>query len=82
MQDYQSLDTHALIELLAKHTEEYTSMLFNHDRGEAFDTCEKTIFLLQTEINSRAPKSDNTSITDSTISFNEKDEDKTNQISN
>ena len=54
MEDIQSLDTHVLIEMLAKHTEEYTSMLFNHDRGEAFDTCKNTISLLQTEINSRS----------------------------
>ena len=74
MEDYKSLDTHALIELLARHTEEYTSMLFKHDRGDAFYTCEKTIFLIQTEINSRAPKSDNSPITDSTIGFNDKDE--------
>ena len=81
MEDYQNLDTHALIELLAKHTEEYTSMLSNLDRGEAFDTCEKTIFLLQTEINSRVPKADNVSVTDGNIRFNEKDEDATDSIS-
>lgn len=54
MEDFQGLDTHVLLEMLAKHTEEYTRMLYNHDKGEAFDSCKKTIFLLQTEINSRS----------------------------
>ena len=77
MQEYQDININVLVDKLAKHTEEYTKMLFNNDKGEAFDLCEKTIFNLQAAINARLSKDNNTSITDGIISFTDKDEDTT-----
>jgi len=54
--------------MLAQRTKEYTEMLFT-DHREALNDYETTIFKLQEEIKSRAPKPENTSISDSNIKF-------------
>lgn len=71
MQDIQNLDTAILLDLLAIHTAEYTSMLNNNIKNEAFENCQKTISLLQAAINSRLQSKENTSISSNGVEFTE-----------
>lgn len=53
MLDFKTLDTPALLEMLVTHTTNYTRMMSEGAMGEEFDSCKKTINLLQGEIKSR-----------------------------
>ncbi|MEO7307927.1 MAG: hypothetical protein ABIR78_15095 [Ferruginibacter sp.] len=50
--ELKDLETQMLMDLLAKHTEDYTRLLTAGKREE-FEHCKQTIALLQKEINSR-----------------------------
>jgi hypothetical protein len=63
------LDTSVLLDLLAIHTAEYTSMMTNNVKNEAFENCQATIALLQTTINSRLQGPENTNITENGFEF-------------
>jgi len=53
MHNYEGIETSVLLDMLAQHTAEYTRMLGEHDRTEAFYEFEKKLNHLQLEINSR-----------------------------
>ena len=67
MKEIHNLGTTELIDMLAKYTEDYTRMLANNERNEAFDECELAIYLLQGEINSRISNSDNVTPSEFTV---------------
>jgi hypothetical protein len=69
MKDIQHLDTTVLLDLLAIHTAEYTDMMNNNIRNEAFEHCKATISLLQSTINARMQNPENTNISESEIKF-------------
>jgi len=64
MENLKNLDTNALIELLAKHTREYTQMLADHEKGENFIRCRDIIDNIQKEISSRVHNKENLSAND------------------
>lgn len=67
-EDLKKLETPILIDMLAKHTEDYTKLMTEGTR-EAFEQCNANIGLIQNEINSRKQTPDNTTISDTDISF-------------
>ena len=69
MQDLGHLETSVLLDLLSIHTTDYTRMLDENIRGEAFEKCQQTISLLQSTINSRLQTAVNTNISDPGLEF-------------
>jgi hypothetical protein len=67
MQELHTLETSALVDMLALHTAEYTKMLKEGALREDFATNELTIKAIQTEIYSRKRTEANTSTTDQNI---------------
>jgi hypothetical protein len=72
MHDFKTLDTSALIELLAQYTTQYTARLA--EKNVNLSQYEYEISLIQSEINARKMTSDNTSVSDPTISIVPKDQ--------
>ncbi|HMK03270.1 MAG TPA: hypothetical protein VK489_03725 [Ferruginibacter sp.] len=52
MSIFESFDTGILIDMLAKHMDEYTRLTSDGSREE-FDNCKSSIIMIQQEINSR-----------------------------
>jgi hypothetical protein len=50
--EFKDLETQVLIDMLARHTEDYTKLMAGGSKEE-FEQCRQTIALLQNEINSR-----------------------------
>ena len=67
-EELKSLETQVLIDMLAKHTEDYTKLMTGGTK-EDFELCKVTIGHLQNEINSRQQSSQNTNISDPGIGF-------------
>jgi hypothetical protein len=53
MEDYKNLQTDLLIDMLVKHTENYTRMFTEGATDQEFTECQRVITLLQTEIQFR-----------------------------
>ncbi|MDO9376617.1 MAG: hypothetical protein V4725_10235 [Bacteroidota bacterium] len=53
MQNLQSLETGALLEMLLKNTTDYRKMLEHESGSQQFSDCESNIILLEAMINSR-----------------------------
>ena len=53
MHELQSLDNSQLIDLLARHTSEYTKMITENNMGDDYEKCKLTIKAIQTEIDIR-----------------------------
>jgi hypothetical protein len=64
MQELRSLETAALVELLATQTQNYTKMLSEGCTEEDFAKCSLVIRAIQSEIELRKRTSANTSTTD------------------
>lgn len=69
MNRFQDVETAMLIEMLARHTSELTSMLVKIVTSKEYEDCKKTLEELQSEINSRAYSSMNTGGANSEIVF-------------
>jgi len=63
MNQFQNVETSTLVEMLAQQTQQLTSMLLSAVHAKGFADCKKMIEQLQTEINLRRTRSDNTSLT-------------------
>jgi hypothetical protein len=50
MEDFKTMETPALMDLLAKQTTEYARMLADGTVGNNFAGCQATIILLQSEL--------------------------------
>jgi hypothetical protein len=68
MESLRSLEISVLVDMLAKHTKDYTAM-FNEGsvNTEQFELCKVTIKTIQKEIESRRLSDSNTNITDPNI---------------
>jgi hypothetical protein len=53
MHELLSLDNSQLIDLLARHTSEYTKMITDNNMGDDYEKCKLTIKAIQTEIELR-----------------------------
>ena len=53
MHELLNLDNSQLIDLLAKHTSEYTKMITDNNMGDDYEKCKLTIKAIQTEIEIR-----------------------------
>lgn len=53
MEEFKTLQTEQLLDMLARHTEDYTRMFADGASHEDFIKCERVITFLQTEINYR-----------------------------
>jgi hypothetical protein len=69
MNNLQSLETPALIDILAQHTADYTKMLTEGGTTQEFEKCKMIIKAIQLEIEVR--NGANTSVTNNDISFTE-----------
>jgi hypothetical protein len=63
MNDFQNVETSTLVEMLAQHTQQLTSMLLSAVNAKEFADCKRIITQLQSEINIRRAQSDNTIFT-------------------
>lgn len=70
MKHLKNIDTYLLIEMLAIYTAEYTNMLSNNVKGEAFNDCEFNISRLQNAIKYRLQSTTDTEITRDGNNFN------------
>ncbi len=68
MINLQALEMSALIEMLAKHTADYTKMLSEGPKEE-YEKCKLAIRALQSEIESRKQNGNNTSLSNSDFVF-------------
>jgi hypothetical protein len=73
MHDFKAIDTPTLIDMLAQHTAQYTAKLTQ--KNVELSQHEYEISLIQSELNYRKMTSENTSISDPTISIVPKDQD-------
>ncbi|MCW3118873.1 MAG: hypothetical protein JWM28_2955 [Chitinophagaceae bacterium] len=72
MQAYQNLDLSVLIEMLQDQTQNYTKMMAGRYKNEEdFEKCKLVIHQLQKEIEFRKGSQENTTISDTNISFTE-----------
>ena len=53
MHELNSLDNSQLMDLLARHTSEYTKMITDNNMGDDYEKCKVTIKAIQTEIEIR-----------------------------
>ena len=53
MHELHSLDSSQLMDLLARHTSEYTKMITDNNMGDDYEKCKLTIKAIQTEIEIR-----------------------------
>ena len=53
MEDLKTIDTLILLDMLAKHTQDYTAMMQGDRRKEGFGKLKSTINALQFELNRR-----------------------------
>ena len=53
MHELQSLDNSQLMNLLAKHTSDYTKMITDNNMGDDYEKCKLTIKAIQSEIDLR-----------------------------
>ena len=53
MHELLSLDNSQLMDLLARHTSEYTKMITDNNMGDDYEKCKLTIKAIQTEIDIR-----------------------------
>jgi len=53
MHELSSLDNSQLMDLLARHTSEYTKMITDNNMGDEYEKCKLTIKAIQTEIDIR-----------------------------
>ena len=53
MHELSSLDNSQLMDLLARHTSEYTKMITDNNMGDDYEKCKLTIKAIQTEIEIR-----------------------------
>ena len=53
MHELHSLDSSQLMDLLARHTSEYTKMITDNKMGDDYEKCKLTIKAIQTEIDIR-----------------------------
>lgn len=60
MNEFQNVETSTLVEMLAQHTQQLTSMLLSAVNAKEFADCKKMIAQLQSEINLRQARSHNT----------------------
>jgi hypothetical protein len=63
MNELQNVETSTLVEMLAQHTQQLTSLLLSAVNTKEFADCKKMIGELQSEINFRQAKSNNTTAT-------------------
>jgi hypothetical protein len=63
MNEFQDLETSTLIDMLAQHTQQLTSLLLSAVNAKEFADCKKMIAQLQSEINLRRAHSDHTTST-------------------
>ena len=63
MNKFQNVETSTLVEMLAKQTQQLTSMLLSAVNAKEFADCKIMIAQLQSEINLRRAQSDNTTST-------------------
>jgi len=63
MNKFQNVETSTLVEMLAQHTQQLTSMLISAVNATEFANCKKMIEDLQSEINFRHIKSHNSTST-------------------
>ena len=61
MHELHSLDNSQLIDLLARHTSEYTKMITDNNMGDDYEKCKLTIKAIQTEIDVRKTNGGNVS---------------------
>ena len=67
MQEFQSLETSILVDMLASLTADYTKMLSEGAPAEEFEKCNLNLRALQAEIDLRKKTSANTDTTDPNI---------------
>jgi hypothetical protein len=60
MNKFQELQTSTLVEMLAQHTQQLTSMLLSAVHAKEFADCKEMITQLQSEINLRRAQSNHT----------------------
>jgi len=60
MNKFQNVETSTLVEMLAQHTQQLTSMLLSAVNAKEFADCKNMVALLQSEINLRRAQPDNT----------------------
>jgi len=53
MHELHSLDNSQLMDLLARHTSDYTKMITDNNMGDDYEKCKLTIKAIQTEIEIR-----------------------------
>ena len=53
MHEFNSHDNSQLMDLLARHTSEYTKMITDNNMGDEYEKCKLTIKAIQTEIEIR-----------------------------
>jgi hypothetical protein len=63
MNKFQNVETSALVEMLAQHTRQLTSMLISAVNTKEFADCKIMIAQLQSEINLRRSQSEHTTST-------------------
>ena len=63
MQELRNLETSQLVDLLARHTADYTKMMSEGTTEDEYTKCNLTIKALQTEIESRKSNTSETNIT-------------------
>jgi hypothetical protein len=63
MNKFQNVETATLVEMLAQHTQQLTSMLLSAVNTKEFADCKIMIAQLQSEINLRRTQSENTTST-------------------
>ena len=69
MEDFTSLETNVLVDMLAIHTSDYTKMLTEGASDERYHACKTIITLLQSEIQSRT----NITVTNHNLNFTSND---------
>jgi len=63
MNKFQNVETSSLIEMLAQHTQQLTSMLLSAVTAKEYSECKRMMEELQLEINLRWRQSENTTST-------------------
>ena len=61
MHELHSLDNSQLMDLLARHTSDYTKMITDNNMGDDYEKCKLTIKAIQTEIDVRKTNGGNVS---------------------
>jgi hypothetical protein len=69
MNEFQNFETSVLLDLLARHTQRLTELFIDNNLNEEYKGCKEMILELQSEITRRKNSTDNISVTNDNISF-------------